>query len=434
MKILIIGQCTLHWGRMEFGNIGNYYIIEPFFKELRRVFSDCEIRTTFQMSQRFCLEEKISILPMELYYGWTGNDLKIARMELEIAEKFVRENTRSDTTAYIDAVDWSDIVIDFSGDIWGENADFLGPDRFEVGLLKDRTAQLLGKKTVMIAGSPGPFSNSQLKEFAKEVYRNFDLVTNREPLSTNLLEQDGFECSNTLTLACPAFLFQAGEHAEVMDAISNALQLEPGSNRPVVGFIICGWNFSKGPFDKWPRDDDEYTIFAEAVEFLSEKLGAKVCLMSHSNGFNTPPASFKLIHGRDYPVAKQLQEVLRKRGTAKDVVCLDGVYSAWETKAIIGTFDMLVSGRVHAAVAGLSQYVPTVIIDYGHEPKAHKLKGFANIAGVQNYVVDPLSSEMLIECIASCWKNRSSYIDYLKSHMPTVRKQARTHFDLLRTL
>lgn len=30
MKVFVIGQCTLHWGRMEFGNIGNYYIVEPF--------------------------------------------------------------------------------------------------------------------------------------------------------------------------------------------------------------------------------------------------------------------------------------------------------------------------------------------------------------------------------------------------------------------
>lgn len=41
MNILVIGQCTLHWGRMEFGNIGNYYIIEPFMRELHAVFSNC---------------------------------------------------------------------------------------------------------------------------------------------------------------------------------------------------------------------------------------------------------------------------------------------------------------------------------------------------------------------------------------------------------
>ena len=30
MNILVIGQTTMQIGRMEFGNIGNYYIIEPF--------------------------------------------------------------------------------------------------------------------------------------------------------------------------------------------------------------------------------------------------------------------------------------------------------------------------------------------------------------------------------------------------------------------
>jgi len=34
-NILLIGTIgTLHWGRMEFGNIGNYYIIEPFGKRI----------------------------------------------------------------------------------------------------------------------------------------------------------------------------------------------------------------------------------------------------------------------------------------------------------------------------------------------------------------------------------------------------------------
>ena len=75
-----------------------------------------------------------------------------------------------------------DLVIDFSGDIWGDNADFLGSDRFYVGLVKDRVAQVFAKKTVMIAGSPGPFSAGKNLEFAKEVYENFDLVTNRKVL------------------------------------------------------------------------------------------------------------------------------------------------------------------------------------------------------------------------------------------------------------
>ncbi len=53
-RLFITGQCTLHWGRMEYGNIGNYYIIEPFFEQLRRVFTNAEFVTTMQFSKKFC--------------------------------------------------------------------------------------------------------------------------------------------------------------------------------------------------------------------------------------------------------------------------------------------------------------------------------------------------------------------------------------------
>lgn len=434
MNIFLMGQCSLHWGRMEFGNIGNYYIIEPFIRELHRVFPHCAIRTTFQMSERFSDDEKITVLPMDLYYGWTGKDLTDAQQEVEIARGFAETGELERKTPFIEAVLWADLVIDFSGDIWGDNADFLGSDRFEVGVLKDSVPQLMGKRTVMLGGSPGPFGNQRLKSLAQSVYQSFDLVTNREPLSTALLEREGFDCSNTLTLACPAFLFEPVPREKIESVIDQIRDFGNIEKKPVVGFILCGWNFEQGPFDKWPRDDREYDVFAEAVEFITEELGARVCLMSHSNGFDIPPAPFTLKHGRDYPIAKQLQKVVEKRGVAQDVIALDDPSHAWETKAIVGSMDMVVSGRVHAAVAALSLNVPTVIIDYGHEPKAHKLKGFATIAGVQGYVVDPSSKGELKNVVKTCWDNLDRYSGFLRSHMPSVRKQAKTHFDLLKSL
>ena len=104
MNILITGQCTLHWGRMEFGNIGNYYIIEPFFRELRRVFPVSEIKTTFQMSNRFCKEESVSILPMELYYGWNDKDLEQAREEVVLARQYQSSGELPKSTPYIEEV------------------------------------------------------------------------------------------------------------------------------------------------------------------------------------------------------------------------------------------------------------------------------------------------------------------------------------------
>lgn len=434
MNILIIGQCTLHWGRMEFGNIGNFYIMEPFLRELHHVFPAAKIKTTFQMSKRFCDDEKVEVLPMELYYGWKDNELEAVQQELNASESYKLTGNLPLLTPYLEAVQWADLVIDFSGDIWGDNADFLGPDRFEIGMLKDKIAKNMGKKVVMLAGSPGPFSHEHTKNLALEVYQAFDLVTNREPISTELLTKEGFDTSKTHSLACPAFLFEpaTGPHIEAL-LEQEGLSRE-GRKEPIVGFILCGWNFETGPFDKWPRDDADYIKFAENIEYLSETLGARVCLMSHSNGFDVPPAKFELKHGRDYPVIKQLQKVLEKRGIAKNVFALDGIYDTWETKAIVGSFDMLVSGRVHAAVAGLSQNVPTVIIDYGHEPKAHKLVGFATVANAKEYVADPSNGNDLRNKIEKCWNARGEYKAMLQQHIPTVKETAKRNFELLKEL
>ena len=76
-KILVTGLCTLHWGRLEFGNIGNYYIVEPLFRLLHKHFPNYEVLTTFQMTNEFAEREQIQILPMEIYYNWSlEKDLK----------------------------------------------------------------------------------------------------------------------------------------------------------------------------------------------------------------------------------------------------------------------------------------------------------------------------------------------------------------------
>jgi len=430
MKILLIGQTTLHWGRMEFGNIGNYYIIEPFIRELHSVFPNVTIKTTLQMSDEFCQRENIQVLPMSLYYGFSDKELSYVKNELDIVKNYLITGKFEFKTPYIGEVFESDIVIDFSGDIWGDNADFLGKDRFEVGLYKDLIAQKLGKPTFMIAGSPGPFNNAKTKKLAKEVFKNFSLVTNRESISTELLKKDGFDVNNVKSLSCPAFLFEPNDDNVALEILKKYNL--PVNGKPLIGFIICGWNFLGGPFDKWPRTDDEYTIFAEVIEHLSDTINGTVCLLSHSNGFKVPPNKFEMIHGRDYPILKQLNEVIKKRGIAKNVVLFDGIYDPWTTKAIIKHFDLLVSGRVHGAVAGLSQSVPTVVIDYGHEPKAHKLRGFTRVVEMEDFLVDPKSSSEIIEKINICWKEKENIKHKLNQIIPEVKNLARQNFTLIK--
>lgn len=428
LKILLIGQCTLHLGRMEHGNIGNYYILEPLIKYLKKVFPNSIIKTTFQLTDKFCKSEEISCLPMSLYYSWSNNDLDIAKQELKLALDYKKTGRLKKTTLFMEEILKSDLIIDFSGDIWGSNADLIGKDRYLVGLIKDRIAQLLGKKIVMIAGSPGPFKNDKNIKFAKETYKNFDLVTNREPVSSMFLKKNGFDLTNTLNTACPSFLFNTTNKS-----IEKAKKLISGK-RIAIGFILCGWNFTSGPFDKENRADDEYLQFIELIEYASSKYPVDIYLMSHSNGFKFISKKIILKHGRDYPIIKKVAEILKSRGKAKNIFTLDGIYDPLMTKSIISRFDMLISGRIHGAIAALSQYIPTVIIDYGHEPKAHKLQGFAMMLGVEKYLADPSKKNDLIIKFRECWKERKAIKNHLKNRVPEVRKLAKLNFDYLKKI
>lgn len=431
MKIFIIGQATLHWGRLEFGNIGNDYVIEPFFLQMRRVFPDAIINTTFQMSTPFIKQMNITCVPMELFYGWKDDDLSNAYKEYAIAQIYNETGRIIEKTPFIEEVLSSDLVISFSGDIWGQNADFVGPHRFLVGLLKDRVAQLFGKKTAMIAGSPGPFNMDDTLPLAHTVFNHYDYVSNREAISKEVLRKFGFDVMNVVDAACPAFLFEPGTQESIKPYIKGTpLEIK---ERPVLGFILCGWNLLKGPFSREDWTDDEFDQYKETLIHFVKIHDVDVCMMSHSNGFELPP-HFKPIRGRDFPLVKRFYEIMQKTEIADRVCLLDGLYNPKETKAIIANFDMLISGRVHGAIAGLSQNVPTVIVDYGHEPKAHKLKGFAGVAGIEDYLAEPSDVKHIIEVSDRCWENREKIRNFLAQRNVTVRKMVEGQFDDLAKL
>ena len=125
-NILITGQCTLHWGRLEFGNLVSYAVIDPLFRELRNTFPNYEISTTFQMTDQYCDRENIRRLPMELYYGWKKSDLVKSCYETFISVLMRNRVPSIFQTRFISEALKSDLIIDFSGDMWGENADLAG--------------------------------------------------------------------------------------------------------------------------------------------------------------------------------------------------------------------------------------------------------------------------------------------------------------------
>jgi len=429
MEIFVIGQTTMDMYRIEFGNIGNYYILEPLFRELHKLFPEVKIKTTLQLTERFCKAENVVSLPISLYYDSEKNNKKIVEKEIEIAKEYSKYGTLVDSTPYIDEVMKSDLVIDFSGDIWGENSNLLGEDRFYIGVAKDFISQLLGKFTVLFASSPGPFDGKDHFELAQNVFANFDLVANRERVSRNILVENGFDVSKVKSYVCPAFLFEGGIASD--DLIDKYIN---NSSRKTVGFILTGFNFEEGPHNKWPRCDREYDNFLELIEFLAIEKDCDVCLMSHANGFKLPPTPFIQIPGSDFKHVKKLYDLLTQKDIADQVLLVEEILDPWTTKGFISNFDMLISGRIHGAVAGLSQTIPTTIIDYGHEPKAHKILGFAKNIGVEKFMMNPTDIQDMKNKVSLCFDNLEEEKERLMAEIPKAKNKAIDAFKDLKHL
>lgn len=429
-RILLIGQCTLHWGRMEFGNIGNYYVAEPLFAGIRTAFPDADIRTTFQMSDSFVERFQITTLPANLYYGWEQDNLDIALAEFGAARLERETGATTWSTEYMDEVREADLVIDYSGDIWGDNADSLASDRFLVGALKDLTAQTLGTPTAMVAGSPGPFEKVEHLAIAKLAYSGFDLVTHREPRSSQLVERYGLRARQEESLACPAFLFKAAEEGN--ERLEELRREFP--SRPIIGVAVSGWNITPGPFDRWPRSREEYDVLTKSITYLSEEMDAVVLLFSHSNGFTPPPAQFELIAGRDSAIILQIYDILLETPVGKNIRVVRDPLLPEIMKSLISGLDMLITGRVHAAVAALSSRVPTVMLSYAIPPDAHKVQGFADLAHMSDYVADATSSHDIIDTVDRCWRHREEVQQQLAKRIPEVSAMASRNFDLLKQL
>jgi len=432
VNIFIIGLTSSNLGGMEFHNLGNYAIMEPLIIFLKKEFPHANISMSIQMSDNFCREYNVKSHRDKRFwtYGfWTG--IATARDIILISIwSIIKYSMNIDIDSIINSskllkvLKNSDIIIDFSGDIYGDNANYR---QFFEDNCRMIFAKILGKPVVFFVGSPGPFHKLGRKLIAKNVLNNIDLVICREPISTELLIDIGIDQKRLVTTACPAFLFEANKDNEIETILRNESIIP--KMKPLVGLIICGWNMPIPPFSKIPRNEEELEPFAELIRHLIKKLNVRVLLMSHQNRTDEKG---NLVKGPDHYILSQLYHMLDNENYDNDLMMLKGLYDASTSKAIIAHFDMLISGRIHGAVAGLSQCIPTVIVDYGHEPKAHKLRGFAELVAVEQYVCNPNSSQDMIQKSTHAWENRTEFKTHLSKRIPEVKALAISNFSLLR--
>jgi colanic acid/amylovoran biosynthesis protein len=111
-----------------------------------------------------------------------------------------------------------------------------------------------------------------------------------------------------------------------------------------------------------------------------------------------------------------------------------GDHSASEFKGLISACDMLVAERMHAAIAGLSSGVCTVVV--GYSVKAEGI--VTDLLGTDSLSKDSLISiqdfingELACNTIQKAWNSREKVADKLREVLPIIKGKAAENFQLI---
>jgi colanic acid/amylovoran biosynthesis protein len=281
-----------------------------------------------------------------------------------------------------------DIVLDLSSDSLNEYYGFVYPlfSLFQLELLL-----LCKKKVIVFPASIGPFKNLFMKRLVGRVLSRTDLVIAREQTTLDFLKEVGIPPEKVHFAADLAFLFEPASKIKSKTIADNLGLAHEGRHLISIApsseiHRFCFSDIS----DQKQKYLDYVKLMAELTDYIIEQFDSDVVFIPH---FVFPDEFIK----NDKIACQDIYDRISNKGCVK--ILMDN-YSADEVKGIIGLSDMMVSCRMHAAIASTSSSIPTVALSFGH--KFHSVLG--KMLG-QN------------KCIVKC---DSSYCDVLSNLKQTV--------------
>lgn len=405
-SILVTGMTSLKDGAMSDDNLGNFLIVDPLFRSLRKKFPHAQINTTILLSSDFNLKYglKKHINPVFWKYNWTGVFKNIVYLFISLFYFILKKLginfsfilTLFDKTKLIYE---SDIVIDFSGDLFGDNN--LNFKHFISGVSLSILCYFIERPIYMVASSTGPFSNSFRRWLYLKSIEKYNMVFTREPISLYILNALGFIGGKYSMKPCFSFGFNKDPQLDYT-SIYEKEPLLTKKDKSIVGLIVCNLNID---------GYNDVIFFSDFIKNIIKTYNVRVCLCSHRNKIHE---NGDVSHGDDYTIIKTIYDKC-KSDIKGDVFLLNGVYSAFQMNEIVGNFDFLISGRIHGAVQGINQYKPTLIVDYSEKQNAHKLKGFALNTHLYDYVVKVGDIDGAINKFDLLFRNKDTIIENLKN-------------------
>ena len=285
-----------------------------------------------------------------------------------------------------------DVVISIGGDNFTD--DYGMADAFFSSMVYAKKA---GAKTVIWAGSIGPFKDKSAAHKWAKIMTGIDLITVREDLTKKYLESLGVT-DNVRGVADPAFL----------------ISCRKPNNR---SFQFCKSDLTVGIgmsslISRYGLEPDAYIRdFADFICYLWKSLGARVVLVPHVIG-KKPVLN-------DMATCNKVQALLP---TSCPIMILNENLDACEMKYWISQCDFFIGARTHSVIAGLSTGIPTITIAYS--PKAWGIN--KQLLSTDEFVipVNEITLDRLVTSFTGLQEKSSEIKRELHNRVPLIRSLA----------
>jgi colanic acid/amylovoran biosynthesis protein len=442
MTKILITNCHAMYILSE-SNKGCVAVFISTLKILRTFFTDAEFTTFFQLSEDFSKKYGVRIIKNNPFTSKNfslrtvfKSSLNLGRCALwALLHNFLPKMAKvlvnnKELSEYVNA----DIIIDASMDLYSDDFGFIAVIEHSKEIL---FSVLLKKPIVIWAQSLGPFKSRLTSWLVRSTLNRVSLITVREEISLKHLQKLSVNTPPIYVTADPAFLLQPASEERAKEILTiEGINIK---HRPLVG-VAMSWavlvtkakssiylQYMKSIYrlikfllperlfntvltraQHFKRLDMSSYLGIETtiqmVDYLVENLDAMVVLIPHDI---TPSLDDRIVGG----------EILQKTEYSNRVKLITEDYSAAEIKAVIGQCDLFIGAKMHANIAALSMYVPTVAIQY-----SHKFHGIMRLLEQEEYICDELNIEQLKAKIDKVWSNREKIRAQLKANMYAIKE------------
>ena len=290
-------------------------------------------------------------------------------------------------------------------------------------------ARYILKTPIIIYGasiSPSAGKKRKRALITKLSLNNLDLITLREDQSFAKLRKIGVVNPNMKVTADLAFLMKPCADNRVTEIFSNEGIVR--KNHPLIGI-----GFSKsvlhrafkfdGNLDRVKDYKDYISNMAAFIDYLVDKLSARVVLVSHTVG----PVSFI----DDRIIARDCYQAVTNK---ENVIFIKNEYTPQELKGLIACFDVFIGSRTHSLIAAGSMLVPSIVIALSDMAKVKGILG--QMLGLEPWFIDvrEMNYDKLVRKFCSLWEQRQQIRIQLQKKMSVMKQRNLRNIELLKQI